>query len=241
MADIYFNERKLPKPRSEYVAFIDIMGTRTHMKKSVKETANFIFKLHSGIISAWRQKPYKNVFVYPVMDGAYITSSNKEDMINILARVFRSLAINFMNESNFSYLYLVRGAVAFGEVIHGHNVPYEASKTFEYNLGYKDHILLGSAMISAYDGEGKAAPFGIFIDETALKGTGFKSGAFNSGWKWFSDDTLKIDKNLPAQMSDKIQTYLETMKDSSHPLHYATEKIDIHKQLVAEYFGKTIV
>jgi hypothetical protein len=96
MADIYFNERNLPKPRNEYVAFIDIMGARTHMKKSVKETVNFIFKLHSGIISEWRQKPCKNVFVYPVMDGAYITSSNKEDIINILVRAFRSLAIDFM-------------------------------------------------------------------------------------------------------------------------------------------------
>ena len=236
MADIFFNERKLPKPRNEYVAFVDIMGTRTHMKKSVKETANFIFKFHSGIISAWRQKPYKNVFVYPVMDGAYITSSNKEDMINILVRVFRSLAMNFMDESNFSYLYLVRGAIAFGEVIHGHNVPYEASKAFEYNLGYKDHILLGSAMISAYDGEGKAAPFGIFIDETAQKGTGAKSGAFYPGWKWFSDETLKIDKSLAVQLSDKIKTYLETMKDLSNPLHYPDDRIEAHKQLTEEYF-----
>lgn len=30
------------------------------------------------------------------MDGAYITSSNKEDIINILVRAFRSLAIDFM-------------------------------------------------------------------------------------------------------------------------------------------------
>ena len=35
MADVYFNVRKLKgKARKEYVAFVDIMGTRTHMKNS---------------------------------------------------------------------------------------------------------------------------------------------------------------------------------------------------------------
>ena len=42
MADVYFNVRKLKgKAHKEYVAFVDIMGTRTHMKKSVYESANF--------------------------------------------------------------------------------------------------------------------------------------------------------------------------------------------------------
>ena len=69
MADVYFNVRKLKgKAHKEYVAFVDIMGTRTHMKNSIYESANFIFKLHAAIISAWREKNYHGVFVYPVMD-----------------------------------------------------------------------------------------------------------------------------------------------------------------------------
>jgi hypothetical protein len=64
------------------------------------------------------------------MDGAYITSTNKENLINILIRVFRNLTAQFMAESNVDYLYLVRGAIAYGEVVHGHNVPYSASKAF---------------------------------------------------------------------------------------------------------------
>lgn len=237
MADVFFNERELPKPRNEYVAFVDIMGTRTHMMRSVKETANFIFKLHSAIISAWREKPYKNVFIYPVMDGAYITSTNKEDMVNILQRVYRSLSKLFLDEPNPSFLYLVRGAVAYGEVVHGHNVPYSASKAFEFCLGYKDYILLGSAMISAYEKEGDAAPFGIYLDESAIKGTrGKNGGAFPEEWKWFKDETLKIDKELPTRLSVKIIDYLESMKDSNHPLHYEEEKIQKHISLTKDYF-----
>lgn len=35
MADVYFNVRKLKgKAHKEYVAFVDIMGTRTHMKNT---------------------------------------------------------------------------------------------------------------------------------------------------------------------------------------------------------------
>lgn len=237
MADVFFNERKLPKSKKEYVAFIDIMGTRTHMKKSVRETANFIFKLHSAIISAWREKPYKNVFVYPVMDGAYITTSNKRDMINILVRIYRSLSLNYLSETKLAFLYLVRGAVAYGDVVHGHNIPYEASKAFEMNLGYKDNLLLGSAMIAAYDGEGKAAPFGIYIDDSAIKHPGNESGAFRADWKWFNDGSLKIEDTLPQRLSEMIQDHLDSMSDKKHPLHYSEEKIYAHKELVKEYFA----
>lgn len=123
MADVYFNVRKLKgKAHKEYVAFVDIMGTRTHMKKSVYESANFIFKLHAAIISAWREKNYHGVFVYPVMDGAYITARNKDDMINIMLRIYRELAKLFVKEQTQEHQYMIRGAIAYGEVIHGHDI-----------------------------------------------------------------------------------------------------------------------
>ena len=83
MPNVFFDNRFLDgKAHKEYVAFVDIMGTRTHMKAGVDEAANFIFKLHAAIISAWREKNYGGVFVYPVMDGAYIATKSKLDMIN---------------------------------------------------------------------------------------------------------------------------------------------------------------
>lgn len=238
MADVYFNARKLPKSQNEYVAFIDIMGTRTHMKVSVGQTANFIFKLHAAIIQAWREKPYRNVFVYPVMDGAYITAGNKEDIENIVVRIYRSLYEVFIKEKESRFYYLVRGAIAYGEVIHGHHVPYNASKAFEMSLGYKDNILLGSAMINAYDGENKVAPFGVYIDESAIKrGQAGKTGAFPVDWKWYNSSTLKVDPNTPSLLRQKIKLYLEEMKDEHHPLHYETAKIEKHLMLTDDYFG----
>ena len=236
MADIFFNARKLPNPKNEYVLFIDIMGTQTHMNHSVKETANFIFKLHSAIISSWREKAYKNVFVYPVMDGAYITAGTKEDIENIIVRIYRGLAKNFLKEELKQYLYMIRGGLAYGEIIHGHNVPYNASKAFEMSLGYKDNILLGNAMIYAYKSEGLASPFGIFVHESAIKQANKRFGAFSSNWKWFESETLKMGDIDIKMLLDKTMGYLSSMKDPTHPLHYDTKKIDNHIKLVKNYF-----
>ena len=80
MSDVFFNSKKLPNPKREYVAFVDIMGTRAHMENNVTTTANYIFKLHAAILAAWRNEKYQNVFVYPVMDGAYITATSRDDI-----------------------------------------------------------------------------------------------------------------------------------------------------------------
>ena len=237
MSELFFDERQLPKIKNEYVAFVDIMGTQTHMKKSVKETANFIFKLHSAIIAAYREKPYKNVFIYPVMDGAYITSGKIDDMKNILIRIYRSLAELFVEEEKLSYLYLIRGAVAYGEVIHGHNIPYSASRAFEMNLGYKENLLLGNAMISAYIGESKTAPFGIFLDDSAVKHKEKGFGSFSADWKWFEDNELKIKPELSQKLSIKIEEYLVSLEDTNHPLTYKVDRIKEHKKLTKDYFS----
>ena len=119
MTNVFFDNRFLDgKSHKEYVAFVDIMGTRTHMKAGVDEAANFIFKLHAAMISAWREKNYGGVFVYPVMDGAYIATKSKGDMINILLRIYRELAQLFINEPNSLHRYMIRGSVAYGSVIH---------------------------------------------------------------------------------------------------------------------------
>jgi hypothetical protein len=43
---LLFNADHLPETASEYVAWVDVMGTQVSMSRSIKTTANFIFKLH---------------------------------------------------------------------------------------------------------------------------------------------------------------------------------------------------
>ena len=209
------------------------------MKKSVMDTANYVFKLHAAIITSWREKAYHNVFVYPVMDGAYITATNKEDMENLLIRVYRKIAEVFINEPKIEHQYLMRGAVAYGEVIHGHNVPYGASKAFELDLGYKNQILLGSAMIDAYEGEREAAPFGIYVHESAKNRFGDRyKGTYSGEWKWFLQKSLKVEESLSEVILNKTISYLDSMRDTNNPLHYDIKKIERHKRLAEQYFGK---
>lgn len=241
MSSVYFNNKKLPAPKREYVAFIDIMGTQLRMNKSVKECATYIFKLHSAIISSWREKAYKNVFVYPVMDGAYITASRQDDMQNILTRIYRAL-YDEMKTEDINYIYPVRGAIAYGEVIHGHTVPYTASKAFEMNLGYKDNILLGRAMIDAYQNESNAAPFGIYLHDSAIKRdeTDNKKGygVFSSDWKWFNNKDLKVEDSVANNVCEILDNYFDLMMNPKHPLHYSNEKIERHRELLYAYFAR---
>lgn len=234
MAILYFNSKVLPKPSMEYVAFIDLMGTRSHMGKSVPETANYVFKLHSAIITAWREKNYKNVSVYPVMDGAYITGKQKEAIERIVPRLFGLLANVFYNEE-LSHKFLVRCSIAYGEVIHGYDIPYRASKAFQSNIGYKEKLLLGNAMIKAFDGEKKASPFGVYLDSSAIKGQG--SGVFLPDWKWFNSINPGFSKFTSYDLGREILSYLKSLKGKQDTTGYPEERRLAHIEMVREYYG----
>lgn len=225
MAQIYFDGSQLPEAQKRYVAFVDIMGTKAHMTKSTVTAANFIFKLHAAILDAWRNEKYQGVFVYPVMDGAYITAARKEDIEKIIVRVFSGIAELQIKEQNPVHRFVIRGSIAFGEVIHGHQVPYSASKVFEKDLGYKNNILLGPAMISAYSGEGKAAPFGIYIDSSAVAHGNGKG--FSTNWKWYESKALKIEDGINNNLCEAVLGYFDAT--SGDP------KLDEHKRLLVEY------
>lgn len=237
MSDVFFNSKKLPNPKREYVAFVDIMGTRAHMENNVTTTANYIFKLHAAILAAWRNEKYQNVFVYPVMDGAYITATSRDDIEKIVVRIYLELARILTNEANPNHRFIIRGAIAYGKTIHGHRVPFEASRVFETDLSYKNNILLGSAMIKAYEGESRAAPFGVFIDQSAVKHeeSDRKYGSFSTSWKWFESKLLKIDPALVERLKVTVDDYFEKVKDEHHPCHYQNEKIELHQTVAKEY------
>lgn len=239
MSDIYFDSRQLPRSKNAYVAFLDIMGTKAHMAHSVHETANYIFKLHAAVLSAWRSEKYKNVFVYPVMDGAYITASHQEDMEKLLARIFDSLAILFLNESDPSKRFVVQAGLSYGKTIHGHTVPYSASKVYELDLGYKNNILLGPAMIQAYEAGSVASPFGISMADSTIKHDHDNSkayGSFLSEWKWHTCEKIRISTDA-NELSKELIAYFNAFKSEEHPLHYDPLRIECHINRIKDYFS----
>lgn len=238
MSDLFFNNKKLPFPNKEYVAFIDLMGTKNHMCRSVRDTSNFIFKLHAAVVSAWRKSGYQGIFVYPIMDGAYITSKTKENMEKILVKIFADLAELFIKESTPFHQFIPRCGLAYGEVIHGHDVPYQASKVFELDLGYKNNILLGQAMINANICEGIAAPFGVYLHETTTNRVTFgkSHGVFSDEWVWYESSEIKIADGLAQRLGKSLENYYTILKDENHILHYPLDRITEHERKVKEYF-----
>jgi hypothetical protein len=143
---LYFNAKELPESTPEYVAWVDVMGTQSVMSRSLSIAANFIFKLHTAALDA-QKKTDGNIHLYPVMDGLYASSSSQEAILYFLRSVFCKIAETLILEENNMYRFIVRGALAFGPIIHGKNVSEKTSnvlgcepgiqyKKMHHHLGY---------------------------------------------------------------------------------------------------------
>lgn len=147
------------------------------------------------------------------------------------------MAESFIKETNPAHQFIPRCGLAYGEIIHGHNVPYEASKVFEFDLSYKNNILLGKAMIDAYSSEGDASPFGIYVHKSAIKsGNNRKSGVFPADWRWYNSKEIKIHEGINIRLGKALEAYYATVKDENHVLHYSLDKIAEHERKTKEYF-----
>lgn len=225
----YFNAGLLPEPEKEYVCFIDIMGMQSKMTESIAQASNMVFKLHATILEVLRKSGYTGVSVYPIMDGAYITAKEKNDICNLLTKIYSNLAKDFVGTYVEKHLYLCRAAISYGQVVHGRNIPYKASLSFESRVGYKEQILIGPPMIYAYKNEKAAAPFGIFIEEHARTGAGIKEE-----WKWYKNKNIKIDDGIVEKLKSKIMQYFEWCENNNI---YDRDRIISHKDAAKKYYG----
>src|SRR5579864_2546121 len=99
-----FDADKLPVAESEYVAWVDVMGTQIAMSRSIKTTANFIFKLHLAAIRA----NSKDVKLYPVMDGFYVAAKKQGDVLAFLRKVYRQAADEFISTTRPQHRFMIR-------------------------------------------------------------------------------------------------------------------------------------
>jgi hypothetical protein len=226
---VYFDASHLPQPSSEYVAWLDVMGTQASMSRSLNATANFIFKLHAAALQASRS----NVQLYPVMDGFYAASADQSSMLDFLREVLTGLAEEFNRQTRAEHQFVVRGGLAFGPVVHGQSVPQNASPILASSPNYRDSILLGMAMVQAHQCEATAPPFGVAVHESAR--TFAPSGQavlHSSWWRWRNGSNAAIWKKLQT----KLPTHLDWCADRALPLGYPADRIAAHKEMVRQYF-----
>jgi hypothetical protein len=227
---LVFNADHLPAPIPEYVAWVDVMGTQASMSRSLKVTANFIFKLHTAALQA----PHANVRVYPVMDGFYAAAVDQAHMLSFLRSVFVAAAEEFNGTANNYYRFVVRGALAYGPVIHGNAIPNAASQVLGGHAAYRDLILLGMPIVQAHLGEASAPPFGVYVHESARAFA--PAGAeplHHAWWQWHNAGTQAIWNGL----MDNLNAYFDWCAQRSLRIGYPSDRIAVHREMARQFFA----
>lgn len=220
----FFNANKMPDAKNEYVLWLDIMGTKSSMSNGVKASSIHICKLHVAILESKTEE----LHIYPVMDGAYITSASAEKMNIFIFSVFKKLKELFVDEED-RYKFMVKGALSYGPIIHGKDINGECSAIFADYPDYTEDIMFGLPMIQAAKNETLAAPFGIYCDESARQ----SSDIFCHRWhKWYLQGNLE---DMTAFKS-ALQSYYNYVTKHSYEIDYEKSRIEEHREKCFQYF-----
>jgi hypothetical protein len=222
----YFDARHLPAPQKEYVCWIDVMGMEAQMKKSIYVSANFVFKLHIAAIEA----AGANVSLYPIMDGVYACARTRADMDGFLSRVFEALTDLFVREDTPGFRFIVRGAIAYGDVYHGRDIGDDASRRLAEHRNYRAAIMLGPPVVDANRSESDAPPFGIAVHSSArMKPATGEAPYPGEWWQWWREgfDRARLMKHLEA--------HYQWCRRESESIGYAPSRIVVHEALATRY------
>ena len=229
-----FDASKLTSGESEYVAWVDVMGTQVAMSRSVRTTANFIFKFHTAAIRSHSEAIKSNseaIKLYPVMDGFYVAAKKQADMLAFLRSVYRQVADEFISAKKPQYRFMIRGGLAFGPVIHGDSVS-ECSRELKEASGYANQILLGLPMVQAHLSERDAPPFGVFVHESARSSA--PDGSDSLHWIWWRWDNPET-KGTWAHLAGKLKDHFVWCKERAQAIGYPVDRIEAHRLMVEQY------
>jgi len=76
---LIFKQPQMKAPTNEYVCWLDVMGSRNIMRRSMSFAANFVMKLHIACLDTWKSEP--KVELYPMVDGVYACSKNLVELL----------------------------------------------------------------------------------------------------------------------------------------------------------------
>lgn len=225
----YFNPSKVPEPREELVAWVDLMGTRNLMATSLKVISTAIFKLHVGALDAMRDLAFDSIFLFPVMDGFYATSDHPLQLKQFLQHVFKGLSRTFLDDKASHHLqFLIKGAIAKGKVYQGRELASGAADRLDENPDYRNSVLIGMPVVSSYLAESSAPPFGLAVHESAK--SDFEISETEVWWKWH-------DRTFDAQgFYSELKRYFEWNLSKKGATGYKIDRIIVHDALAKKYF-----
>lgn len=218
---------------NEFVCWLDMMGTKSIMSRSLEEYSIKMFKLHNtALLAEEEMDDSEDLNLYPVMDGVYIVSKTKHTLEEYLRLVFNTLADDIINEREVYHRFIIRAAVAFGPIVHGRDIPEDATQLDE---AFKNTLLLGLPMVQAFGYEKNAPPFGVYIHESARS---FAPDDEDEEpfryvwWKWFEP----FDRTIAVELREILTEYYEWATNNSQRIGYDSDKINEHEELAKQYF-----
>jgi len=235
----FFKASEVAAAEIKYVAWIDILGTDSIMRRSMQITANFLTKLHMAALEARQSlSSHDALTLYPVVDGVYVTSANQDAILNHIKAMMASLAAVFVFEQDPLHRFMVRGGVAYGPVWEGRALMTESHHSLRNNPEYARQILLGPSVTQAHTSESSASPFGIWIHESArtFAPPDAPHSITNTHWHWWKHHHTGADDELAATLAQHLDAYFVWCKNNSTYILYRDDRIEAHHKLMKQYF-----
>ena len=231
---IFFDQSAMNHPTDQYICWLDVMGSRSVMGRSMGMAANFVMKLHVASLEA--QERHVAVQLFPMVDGVYLCTPLLSEMYSLVKEVFVSLAVTFIEEENPLYRFLVKGGISYGPVVRESDFL-ACSDPLLRHPDYCNRILLGIALSQAFDREKEAPPFGLVLDDSVrafgrIRATGTVSGLF---WKWWNWDKTGTEGILVKELRRELGKYYDWCSQHSASIGYKPDRIKEHKELAMQY------
>ena len=235
-----FNYSEATLHERKYVAWIDIMGSKSTLSISDVKAAIFIGRLHSCILKS-RDICAFTGNIYPFVDGVYITCADRSDIQKFMKCIFRLMSIVFLFEDYQENKYMVRGSISFGQVIEGADIK-KCADLFDQNEQYTSGVLFGTPLALSYISEKYAAPFGIWIEDTARHSCPPDGKTIRrTFWSWWTYPTEQPEIDIHCDqieklLAEELHNYFDWCSRNSCRILYGQEAIARHRARAEQYF-----
>lgn len=226
------------KVSNQYVAWVDMMGARAAMGRSLRQASTAIVKIHAVMMDVCNAEVsfINDADVYPVIDGVYIVTKERAVLEMLLACAMHRLASIFVHESKQENRFLVRGGIAAGRVVTGLHLA-KSCEILSKVKRYSECLAIGSAIGQAYQAESNAPPFGLYVDITARSFVGQEAQPFLEVlWRWWEHHGVKGGDAVRRGLGEALLKYYEWICANRRANEYARDRIEEHREAAREYF-----
>ncbi|MFH1011923.1 MAG: hypothetical protein V1784_11905 [bacterium] len=232
---LFFSESKVGDPSLRYICWLDVMGTKSTMLWSIKMVSNFVMKLHVAALE--ERPPFPEVELFPVIDGIYLCTVNQRQLLDLLKNIFVRLVVSFIVQADPFYRFMVRGALAYCPVLKGEGLK-KGSDILHSNENecYCDSMLLGMPLSQTYEAAREAAPFGLYVHESARAFAPVDTEVIPYiHWKWWKHSRFS-EPGLIEELKEKLKEHFAWCESHPKTILYDSKSIERHAALAKEYF-----